>query len=260
MPDLGTGPEPADLAPVTLSHNEFHFLIETLGIDELPTVLNAAGRHDTVAGHDAAMAAARAGLAERGLLGGPGHDELAARLRTLARPRRLLALRLVAGDTISRLALAQGAERTVLALRGPASYVLGDPGGDPAGAVAAVFGELDGLPIDGLNAPTAQLVPVFDRVTNRAAARRRLAEVAVPPRDAATIAGAMTHCHAHADISVVIYGDGTRTVADGNVAVFDTRDGRIVATTTTAADGARWTALSSGTPLRLRQAIHSLLR
>ncbi|MBM4487662.1 hypothetical protein GS471_06290 [Rhodococcus hoagii] len=45
----------------------------------------------------------------------------------------------------------------------------------------------------------------------------------------------------------------------GPVTVFDTAAGRIVGTTSIAADGSRWTSLSPGHPGRLRQALVGLL-
>ncbi|WP_245721469.1 hypothetical protein [Nocardia crassostreae] len=46
MTVLGAGRGPSLLRAVTLSLDELQYLQETLGIDELPVVLNALGRYD----------------------------------------------------------------------------------------------------------------------------------------------------------------------------------------------------------------------
>lgn len=260
MIDLGIGPAPSTLGAVTLDLDEMQLLMERLEIDEVPVVLDAVPRHDNAPDRDAAFAVAEASLVERELI---EDDEIAQdlvdRLQVLARPHWVVALRYYVGETISRLCVAQGDERTVLALRGPESYVIDELDTDLAGPIIGALGASTPLDFGGLNAPTEPLGALFDDSGDPEKMAERLAEIAVPARDAGVVASAMLHCYAHTEIVGVVYGDGTRDQADGNIAVFDTRDGRFVATSSKAADGTKWSALSSGTDARLRQALHDLV-
>ncbi|RJO77072.1 ESX secretion-associated protein EspG [Nocardia panacis] len=260
MTILGAGRGPSMLAAVTLSLDEMQYVLETLEIDELPVVLDARGRYDNVADHDRAMAAAAASLVERDLLlDGAVHRELEERLRALYRPHWVLALRLHVQGQVSRMCLAKGDEVMALALRGPESYVIDEVEDDLPAPFVTALGPAEPLELTGLNAPTELLVPIFDDAGDAAATTARLTEVGNPPRDAPVIASAMVHCTSHAEIVGVVYGDGTREVTDNHLAVFDTRNGRFLATATTSDDGVKWTSFSSGTTARLRTAIQDLI-
>ncbi|WP_342217384.1 ESX secretion-associated protein EspG, partial [Nocardia farcinica] len=101
------------LGGVTLALDEMQFLLEKLEFDELPVVLQAVGRYDNQADHDAAMQVAENSLVERDLLiDGVVHRELEDRLRTLYRPHWVLALRLVVEGQVSRMCLARGAQQS----------------------------------------------------------------------------------------------------------------------------------------------------
>ncbi|WP_280488988.1 ESX secretion-associated protein EspG [Nocardia farcinica] len=107
MTILGAGRGPSMLGGVTLALDEMQFLLEKLEFDELPVVLQAVGRYDNQADHDAAMQVAENSLVERDLLiDGVVHRELEDRLRTLYRPHWVLALRLVVEGQVSRMCLA----------------------------------------------------------------------------------------------------------------------------------------------------------
>ncbi len=80
-----------------------------------------------------------------------------------------------------------------------------------------------------------------------------------PPRDAQTLAAALVEVPSHASIVGVIYGDGSRDIADGAIAVFNTRNGRFITTTTRSEDDVQWTSLATGTAGRLRTAIKDLI-
>ncbi|MFI9507692.1 ESX secretion-associated protein EspG [Nocardia sp. NPDC052566] len=260
MTVLGAGRGPSLLAGVVLSLDEMQFLLEKLEFDELPTVLDARGRYDNVTAHGEAMAAAAQSLIDRELLTDDVvHPELEDRLRALYRPHWVVALRLIVEGQVSRMCLAKGDDVVTVALRGPQSYVIDEVEDDLPGPLIAALGPAEPLEVTGMNAPTEQLVPIFDDAGDAAATAARLAKVGNPPRDAQVLASAMVHCHSHAEIIGVIYGDGTRDTTDTHIAVFNTRNGRFIATASIADDGTKWTSFSSGTPARLRTAIQDLI-
>lgn len=260
MTVLGAGRGPSRLGAVTLTLDEMQYLLEKLEIGEVPVVLDAIGRYDTAQAHDHAMAAAAASLIERELL---DHDEvdpeLAERLRVLERPHWALAMRWYVNEHINRFCLAKGDDFEVVALRGPHSYVIDEAGHDLPGTVMAALGPFEALELHGMNAPTEDLVPVFDDTGDANATADRLARVCNPPRDAQTLAAALVQVYSHAEIVAVVYGDGTREVADNHIAVYNTRHGRFLATASRADDGVKWTSFSSGTAARLRTALSDLI-
>ncbi|MBF6065117.1 ESX secretion-associated protein EspG [Nocardia terpenica] len=260
MTVLGAGHGPSMLEAVVLSLDEMQFLLETLQIDEVPVVLDAIGRYDNVVDHDAAMAAAAESLTARELLVGDAvHRDLADRLRALYRPHWAIAVRWVVDGVVNRFCLAKGDDLEVVALRGPDSYVIDEAGSDLPGTIMAALGPAEALELYGMNAPTEQLAPIFNDTGDSAATAQRLAKVGKPATDAQTLASALVEIQSYAEIVGVIYGDGTRDVADNHVAVFNTRHGRIVLTGTTADDGTKWLSLHSGTQPRLRTALKNLI-
>lgn len=260
MTVLGAGRGPSTLGAVVLSLDEMQFLLEELQIDDVPVVLDAIGRYDNVTQHDAALAAAAESLTERDLLtDGDVHPELADRLRALNHPHWVVALRLVVDGQVSRMCLAKGDDLVTVALRGPTSYVIDEADEDLPGPVLAALGPAEPLDLTGMNASTEDLIPIFGDLGDAAATARRLAAVGTPDRDAQSLASALVHLVAHAEIVGVAHGDGTREYADNHIAVFDTRNGRFLATASKADDGTRWTSLSSGTPARLRTALLDLI-
>ncbi|WP_084654552.1 ESX secretion-associated protein EspG [Nocardia altamirensis] len=260
MTVLGAGRGPSMLASVVLSLDEMQFLLEKLEIDELPVVLQARGQYDNVTDHDAAMAVAAESLIDRELLIGDAvHQELEDRLFALYRPHWVIALRLHVDGQVSRMCLAKGDDLVTIALRGPQSYVIDEAGDDLPGPVIAALGAADPLDITGMNAPTEQLVPIFDDTGDATATASRLAKVGTPPRDAKTLASAMVQIDSHAEIVGVVYGDGTRDVTDNHIAVYNTRGGRLIATASRSDDGVKWTSLATGTTGRLRTALQDLI-
>ncbi|MFI9537919.1 ESX secretion-associated protein EspG [Nocardia fusca] len=260
MTVLGAGRGPSTLAAVTLSLDEMQYLLEALEIDEVPVVLDARGRYDNQVDHDAAMDAAARSLTDRDLLDGERiHPELAERLRGLYRPHWVVALRLIVAGQVSRMCLAKGDDLVTVALRGPQTYVIDEATEDLPGPLIMALGPAEALELTGMNAPTEQLVPIFDDAGDPTATAARLSEVGNPPRDAQAIASAMAHCDSHAEIVGVVYGDASRDIAENHIAVFNTRAGRFVATASLADDGTKWTSFSSGTDARLRIALQDLI-
>ncbi|WP_040793876.1 ESX secretion-associated protein EspG [Nocardia higoensis] len=260
MSVLGAAGGPSTLGSISIGLDEMQFLLERLQFDELPVVLQTIGRYDNESDHDAAMQVAERTLVDRGfLVDGVVHRELEDRLRTLYRPHWVLALRLVVNGQINRLALAKGDDLTVVALRGPFSYVLDEVDEDLPGPLIAALGPAEPLGIESMNAETELLAPVFGDTGDAATTANRLAGICTPARDVQPLASALVEIHSHTQISAVVYGDGTREVADSHIAVFDTRGGRIVLTAAVADDGTKWTSISSGSTARLRAAIKDLI-
>ncbi|GAA5047061.1 hypothetical protein GCM10023318_13080 [Nocardia callitridis] len=257
---LGAGTGPSMLASVVLSLDEMQFLMEKLQLDELPVVLNAIGRYDNETDHDRAMNAAEEQLVDRELLfRGELHPELEARLRGLYRPHWVVALRLMVEGQMSRMCVAKGDDIITTAMRGPHSYVIDEAGEDLPGPLISALGPAEPLELMGMNAPTEELVPIFDDAGDAAATLSRLNKVCTPAHDAQAIASAMVACHSHAEIVGVIYGDGTRDVADNHITIFNTRAGRFIATASKSDDDVKWTSFSSGTNARLRIALLDLI-
>ncbi|MEV0296633.1 ESX secretion-associated protein EspG [Nocardia sp. NPDC050710] len=260
MTILGAGRGPSMLEGVVLSLDEMQFLMEELETDEMPVVLQAMGRYDNLNDHDAAMKVASQSLVDRDLLiDGAVHRELEDRLRTLNRPHWVLALRLVVEGQVSRMCLAKGDDMVVVALRGPESYVIDEVEEDLPGPIIAALGPAEALELAGMNAQTELLAPIFGDTGDAAATANRLAKVCNPARDAQVLASALVEIHSHVQISGVVYGDGTRDIADNHIAIFNTRGGRFIITASVADDGTKWSSISSGTNARLRQALLDLM-
>ncbi len=248
------------LGGVLLSLDEMQFLMEELQTDEMPVVLQAVGRYDNQNDHDVAMKAASQSLVDRELLiDGAVHQELEDRLRTLNRPHWVLALRLVVEGQVSRMCLAKGDDLVVVALRGPDSYAIDEVQEDLPGPMIAALGAAEPLDLTGMNARTDLLAPIFEDTGDSAATANRLAKVGNPARDAQVLASALVEIRSHVQISGVVYGDGTRDIADNHIAVFNTRGGRFIITASVADDGTKWSSISSGTNARLRQALLDLI-
>ncbi|WP_308165580.1 ESX secretion-associated protein EspG [Nocardia noduli] len=260
MTILGEGRGPSMLGGVLLSLDEMQFLMEELQTDEMPVVLQAVGRYDNQNDHDVAMKAASQSLVDRELLiDGAVHQELEDRLRTLNRPHWVLALRLVVEGQVSRMCLAKGDDLVVVALRGPDSYAIDEVQEDLPGPMIAALGAAEPLDLTGMNARTDLLAPIFEDTGDSAATANRLAKVGNPARDAQVLASALVEIRSHVQISGVVYGDGTRDIADNHIAVFNTRGGRFIITASVADDGTKWSSISSGTNARLRQALLDLI-
>ncbi|MGQ4598812.1 ESX secretion-associated protein EspG [Nocardia sp. R6R-6] len=227
---------------------------------EVPVVLNARGHYDNMTDHRAAMGAAAESLIQRELLvDDVVHRDLENRLRALNRPHWIIALRLIVDGWVSRFCLAKGDDLPVVALRGQDSYVIDEAGIDLPATVLAALGYAEPLELYGMNAPTEELATIFGDTGDAAATAERLTKVGNPTNDAKILAAALVEIHSYAEIVGVVYGDGTREVADNHIAIFNTRAGRFIATASKSGDGVKWTSLSSGTAARLRTAVQDLI-
>ncbi|BCN66687.1 ESX secretion-associated protein EspG [Prescottella equi] len=260
MIDLGIDPVGTVLPSAALTVDELDLLVHLLDVDVLPVVLDAGSRFDSVPARDAAFDRAHATLTTAGLLdGGSVHPDLARWLRVLARPRGEIAARRFAAGTIARLCLAFDDDGAVLALRSGDSLTLQHVQHDLAGPVAQALGTADALAFGVVNRPTEVLGAALDRLADPDRAAAELARIGVPAADAAMIGPALAGCPVFTEIVGIVHEDGRPDLMHGPVTVFDTAAGRIVGTTSIAADGSRWTSLSPGHPGRLRQALVGLL-
>lgn len=263
MIDLGTLPAPAALPPVTLRPDEMDLLVHLLSIDELPTVLDHRSRFDAIDRRDHAFRGVEDALHARGLVrSGAVHSQLATWLRILECPRWEIAVRRYEHGTMARLCIAQGSGgsggSSVFARRLPDSYLVGDVRASVTAPIVTELGSADALKFTGINAPTAQLGAALAHGDDAGAAVRHLRAIGIPSAEATSVAMAMATCRTYAEIVGITHGDGRTGPVGGPVTVFDTAAGRIVGTSTVAADGTAWTTLSPGTPTFLRQALTAL--
>lgn len=267
MIDLGTGRPPSSLEAVGLSLDEMQLLIQILELNQqLPTVLMALGFYEDEDARRVAFDKARTSLKERGLLEGSEespivHIDLEDRLRALVRPHWVVAMRLYVGDTISRLCLAKGTNHVYsLVLRGPDSYLVREVGdADLAGSIIGALPLAGPLNVTGLSVPTEQLSAIFNAIGDPSATADQLTQAGASAQDAGIVARAMVQCDVRADIVGVVYGDAKTDVHPHNIALFDTRDGRMVITATIANDGTKFSTLRSGTVPQLKKALNELI-
>ncbi|MBO0854694.1 MAG: ESX secretion-associated protein EspG, partial [Nocardia sp.] len=174
-------------------------------------------------------------------------------------PHWVIAVRWYVGERVNRFCLAKGDDLEVIALRGPDSYTIDEAGHDLPGTIMAALGPADPLQLTGMNVLTEELKPILGDAGDATATAQRLSKVGRPPRDAQVLASALVDIHSHASIVGVIYKDASRDIADGMIAVYNTRGGRFVGVTTRSDDDVMWTSLAAGTPARLRTAIKDLI-
>lgn len=265
MIDLGTQPLGHSLSSAEFDADRIDFLVDALNLVELPVVLDVFPRHDSYDQRGAALARGRAGLTEDGVISdGRIHPDVEIWLRILEQPQWFASARLIprpftAEASLARICVAENSSGTVVAVKKGDSLVLRASENDPATELLAALGDGDAMEFDGISAPTDLLAEALDAsptdVTSTAA---RLSRIGVEKGRAFDVATAMSTCSAHAEITSVSVRDGKRTAGAHPVAFFDTRRGRIVATSSTAADGRRWTTLSPGSGWRVTSALAEL--
>lgn len=264
MVDLGTTSDGFDLPVVTVSADEIDYVRERLGLDALPVVLGGASPHTSVTDHHEAMQSAAASLSTRDLLpGGEIHHELSARLRVLTHPRWELALRRHVGGAIARLCIAQGEFICVGATveesgTAPRATTLRTITSEPAVPVVDALGAADAMDIAVINAPTDALSAAFAAAPDADGVIAALVRAGVPTEDARILGSAIVTCTSFAELVGLTHPPGAAVSMAGVVTVYDTLSGRLVGSSSRAADGIEWTSLSSGTPQRLRHAVTAL--
>ena len=266
MIDLGTVPVGHTLPIASLGVDEMDFLVDELSIAELPVVLNVFPRFDDVAARDSALERGRRALDSAGLLaGGRVHEDLRQWMRVLEQPRWYVSARVFDVESAEpvpniRICVASDDRTTVSAVRQDDVVTVRAVHGDPARDLAVSIGSAASFDPGSINAPTDLLAEALDAApTDVGATASRLRGIGLADDRAAALASAMATCAGRTEITAVARRHGTRHVAGRPVALFDTRAGRIVATSTLAADGTSWSSLTGATDRRVTAALTELI-
>lgn len=263
--DLGTQPPGHTLASVEFDSDRIDFVVDSLGVVDTPVVLDVFPRYDDAAERAAGLERGRVGLVDDGLLlDGRLHRDIEVWMRILEQPRWYISARLVTrpyDDTgpILRACVATNPSGSVLAVRDADTLRLRSATDNVARALLDALGGGQGLSFAGISAPTDLLAEALDASpTDVHSTAARLRHIGVEKDAAHDVASAMSTCSAHAEITSVTIEDGNRTADQHPVAFFDTRRGRILATSSTAADGRLWSSLSPGTDAKVAWALSEL--
>ena len=266
MIDLGTVPVGHTLPIASLGVDEMDFLVDELSIAELPVVLNVFPRFDDVAARDSALERGRCALDSAGLLaGGLVHEDLRQWIRVLEQPRWYVSARVFDAESAepvptTRICVASDDRTTVSAVRRDDVVTIRAVHGDPARDLASTIGSAASFDPGSINAPTDLLAEALDAApTDVGATASRLRGIGIADDRAAALASAMATCTGRTEITAVARRHGTRHVAARPVALLDTRAGRIVATSTLAADGTSWSSLTGATDRRVIGALTELI-
>ncbi|MGA9872788.1 MAG: ESX secretion-associated protein EspG [Rhodococcus sp. (in: high G+C Gram-positive bacteria)] len=266
MIDLGTAPLGHALPDITLDLDRLDFLVAALPITELPVVLGAYSPYDRAEQRAAAVERGRAGMSADGLLaGGRVHPDVAARVRVLERPDWYLSARLASRPyaedaAVTRICLSGNSIGTVIAERRDDTLFLRAVAGHEAGALLTALGRGHTFDFRGVSAPTDLLAEALDAApTDAPGTAARLTHLGIDATTALEVASALGACAAHAEITAVTVGPGTRTPHPHPVSFFDTHRGRIVATSSMAADGRAWSSLAPGTDARILAALAEMI-
>ncbi|KQU54008.1 hypothetical protein ASG84_23520 [Rhodococcus sp. Leaf278] len=266
MIDLGTVPVGHTLPNAVLGVDEMDFLVDELSIAELPVVLDVFPRFDDATARDRALRRGCAALDNAGLLtGGRVHEDLQQWLRVLEQPHWYVSARIFDADNdepapTTRICVASDDRITVSAVRREDVVTIRVILGDPARNLAATIGPATPFDPGIINAPTALLAEALDAApSDVGATASRLSRIGIADDRAVALASALATCAGRTEITAVAPRHGTRHVAGRPVALFDTRAGRIAATSTLAADGTSWTSLTGATDRKVTAALTELI-
>ncbi|OZF34209.1 hypothetical protein CH296_10610 [Rhodococcus sp. 14-2496-1d] len=266
MIDLGTVPVGHTLPIASLGADEMDFLVDELSIVELPVVLNVFPRFDDAAARDSALERGRCSLDSAGLsAGGRVHEDLRQWMRVLEQPRWYVSVRVFDVESAepvpaTRICVASDDRLTVSAVRRDDVVTIRAVDGDPARDLAVSIGSAVAFDPGSINAPTDLLAEALDAApSDVGATASRLRGIGIAPDRTAALASAMATCAGRTEITAVARSNGTRHVAGRPVALFDTRAGRILATSTLAADGTSWSSLTGATDRRVTAALAELI-
>ncbi|GGF90580.1 hypothetical protein GCM10007304_00600 [Rhodococcoides trifolii] len=237
-----------------LDDDEMALVMHDLGIDELPGVLDWRPPHRDDDERRPAFARVLPELRTRGVIDGSGHVEavLAQHLRTLYRSTWDVEVRTVTrtrtGPIIERRCLSSGVDGLVVADRTSTGYRIRTAG------VGMVVDRAAPLRFSGISAPTDTMAAALDRP-------QPATWVALGCDDAtAVILGeVLSASDTHVEIVMVGHRGPIPERIGTPIALFETPRGRILATTSYAADGTAWTALAPGTDARIRSEIQTLI-
>jgi hypothetical protein len=258
-----------------LTGDQLSVVLDLLALDALPGVLNWSMPYDTEDERRRAFDRAFRELSELGLVTQgrrPDHSvdpDLTRWILLLARPVWDLEVRIVTqgghGPAVQRVCLSAGGiggSEHVLAAHDSDhdTYSIGSADPGPIDRVISLFGPLERCPFASVSAPTQFLVDVLDAASSRRSIAGALVSVGVPDDDAAALSTALSQCTRHVEVVANVHRGAVSERAGNPVALFDTPAGRIVVLTTASTDGSRWTSLSPGSPIRVRDEIAALVR
>ena len=263
MIDLGTVPVGHTLPSAALGIDEMDFLVDELSIAELPVVLDVFPRFDDAKARDRAVDRGRQALAAAGLWDGTAvHEDVRHWLRVLEQPRWYVSARQFEGDTVpvTRICIASDDTIAVSAVRRENVITLRVIAGDTARDLVSSLGSAPPFDPGSVNAPTDLLAEALDAApSDVGGTASRLRSIGIADDRALTLASAMATCAGRTEITAVTRRHGTRRGAGRPVALFDTRVGRIVATSAVAADGRSWSSLTGASDHRVTAALTELI-
>lgn len=265
MIDLGTQPLGHTLKFAELDPDRLDYLFEALAIVELPVVLDVFPRFDSADARAAALHRGREGLIADGLLpDGRIHQDVEAWLRVLEQPQWYVSARGVSrpfdvDSPIARICSATSRIGTVTAARSDDSLVVRATSSIPRDVLDTLGGG-QAYEFRSVSAPTDALAEALDATpADAGATASRLSHIGIDDETAQELASAMSTCSSHSEVTSVIVRSGNRFAGEHPVAFFDTHRGRILATSSTASDGRRWTTLSPGGDARVKSALTELV-
>ncbi len=252
--------------PAHLDNDTMLALAELLGIQTLPLVLDVAHRHESVEAWTHAHAVAQQRLAQSGLV--DEEDEvapaLAEAMHILARPDRELVMRAYDESGVRRVCLARRGFGHALAVRTGAQIVVGTAWADEGGAslarlLLAVLGAAPAAEVGNVSAPAQALADALDRGAEIGDYAHELYGLGVEDRTAVAFGLTISKCRTRAEIVAYAHENGVTAKSSGAVAVYDTENGRVVASPRVSPDGSVWCTFSPGSDHRVAEAISNLV-
>jgi ESX secretion-associated protein EspG len=258
----------ATLTPYfVLTDDEMQVIVSRLGVQALPVVLGLRPRHGTETDLTAALDHATRALTERGLIcDGEVTPELVPLVKSLQRPERELAMRLVTPDGTARVAVIRQGARCISALRVDNQLVVEGVDGQPTltQATRALLRHLPDSPgadIIAVGAPLDAASEALSGTYDAALTSDRIRALGADARTALLLGSALASRQAFAEI--VYYtldgGEGRIVRVPTAVAVFYTKRGRIVGAPSASPSGQLWTTLKAGSDHAIKQAIGQLV-
>lgn len=258
----------ATLTPYfVLTDDEVQVIASRLGVQALPAVLGLRPRYGTESDLTAALDHASRALAERGLIrDGEVAPELAPLVKSLQRPERELAMRLVTPDGTARVAVIRQGTRCISTVRVGNEFVIEGLEGEPTQAKAAQALLLQ-LPvsaaaeIEPVGAPLDAASEALSGTHDAALLSDRIRSLGADMRTAMRLGSALASRQAFAEIvyHVLDPDEGRIVRVPSAVGVFYTKRGRIVGAPSTSPSGQLWTTLKAGSDHAIKQAIGQLV-
>jgi hypothetical protein len=258
----------ATLTPhFVVTDDELQVIASRLGVQAVPVVLGLRPRHTTETAFTAAVDHATGALAARGLIrDGELTPELVPLVKSLQRPERELAMRLVTPDGTARVAVIRQGARCISALRVGNQFTIEAVEGQPtlAQATRALLRHLPASASADIAAVGAPLDAASDALSgghDAALTSDRIRALGADARTAMLLGSALATRQAFAEI--VYYAldgaEGRISKVPTAVGVFYTKRGRIVGAPSASPSGQLWTTLKAGSDHAIKQAIGQLV-